>query len=209
MLLSSDVLTAAPLSSPSFTDLLSSVSGELNVAKTALEIISLVSIVIAVVLFPRLHVWYESRKKLLDKQAAAYQNYYPKLKSMVSELRAYLIEEGQLEIDDVAKGNIFALRYVENYLQNNCPNYQPPILDDSGKLKRTVREVENLLKSNENIFPRKAEADDWQRQMRILESFCQFILNLDCEETTNPKSPTHIEEAKELEEALNYILSTI
>jgi hypothetical protein len=203
------VIQASVSCATASSDLLSATTGWLNAVKTLLEVIGIIGAGVIVIFFPNLYLWYSRRKKLLEKQDAAYQDYYPKLKASLTKLRDYLRKEGQLETKDPSKGNIFALRYEENYRKEKCPEYQVPILSDNSELKEAVQDINIMLKSDMNVHPRKSEATEWQRQMAILESFCDFILNLDQKDTTNPDSPTHTVEATVLNKAFNYILSKI
>ena len=210
MFLNLVVQITAPLPSPSSTNLLNVVSEWLNVIKTGLEILCLISAVAVVILSPDLYLWFVKRKKLLEEQAVAYQSYYPKLESNMNELRRLLDEEGQLEIKNLKKGNIYALRYEEkNYRARVCPDYKPPVLDNGSMLRNKIKEVYDLLDSSENVYPRRTREADWQQQIGTLKAFCEFILELEFQETTTPQKPTHIKETKKLIEAFDFVINAI
>lgn len=211
MFLSSAIQATVSPESASYTDSLKAITDWTSLIKTCIEIVAIVIVLLAILLSPRLYLWYIRRKRLIEKQANASIDYYPRLQTALSRLKSCLLNADQMETKDPSRGNIFALAYTADYREKHYPYYREYKLNGKSELEKDVKAVNELLISEDIVHPIKTKESEWRYQMKVIKNFCDFILNSSHRGRENPYiyyniTPPHIERAKELECAFDFIL---
>lgn len=153
------------------------------------------------------------KKFLKQKRAEAFFGFYAKLLLRIKSLRKALDDNGQLNIDNVESGNIYSLLYLETYRLQICPDYKEPT-DDELKFYKTIASklMDTLIETDHNVYPPKANKNQWYESQFVIFSFCEFIANDEYQLQTNKTRDSehnHISYCKKLIESMNYIQESI
>lgn len=189
----------------SLLNIINSVLGFIEQNKTLVGIVS--SVIVG-------SLWF--RKFLKQKRAEAFFGFYARLSICLKNLMTLLEEHNQLNISDSKSGNIFSMIYLEDYIKIVCPGYKEPNEKELDLYKNAVKELKTILiQTDNNVYPRKSERNQWYESQYVLYNFCEYIDNEEYKHTTNNKDvpgtsdPKHIAKCKKLLKAIEYIQSSI
>lgn len=158
------------------------------------------------------------RKFLRQKRAEAFFGFYSKFSLRLKALQDILEENGQLNVTKPENGNIYSLIYLKDYINKICPGYKEPDKDELSLYKTAAKELKAILLNTENnVYPPGAKRKEWYDSEHIIFSFCEFLENEACrnstniafEEGTEEKEPKHIVKCKLLIKAMENIQSSI
>ncbi len=156
------------------------------------------------------------KKYINEKRAEAFFGFYARLYLKLRTLQMQLEENGQLNYSDEKSGNIYSLIYTNDLIDQYCPSYKIPSDNHMELYQMTAEELINiLLKTENNVYPRKTNKKEWYESECILLTFCEFIINNETHHSTNKlyynneTEMKHIKKCKLLVKAINYILKSI
>ncbi len=158
-------------------------------------------------------IWF--RKYIRQKRAEAFFGFYTKLSLRLKSLQTILEENGQLNISDPQKGNIYSLIYTENFIKDVCPSYKVPEPDELKLYISYAKELKQILLNTENnVYPKGTKREEWYENQHILFLFCEFLENEEYHHRTNEEFDTenaskHIKKCKILVNAMNSIQESI
>jgi len=156
-------------------------------------------------------------KILWKKQIGASSGFYPQLLFQLESLRNQLNENNLLNINDLQKGNIYALIYNKETRQDICAGFHVPSNEELKESKELALQIKKTLNESENnVNPKNSNGNKWKNSQQVLFEFCEFIIQDSMREYTNiakehpeDNEYKHNVMCKKLVAAMDYIQTSI